>query len=81
VNQPLAQRILDIIYKDSAVRRGHKDSLSDWILDTQSRSAPLSESTLLQYLAAYQPDVLERLKINIHIADDVARALNRSNPS
>ncbi len=76
MNAPLAQRILDLIYKDSEVRRNYKDSLSDWILDTQSRQTPLDTSTLLTYLAVHQPDVLERLKINIHIQDDLKRALD-----
>ncbi|HTX54617.1 MAG TPA: hypothetical protein VMD08_14505 [Candidatus Baltobacteraceae bacterium] len=75
MDQVLAQRILDIIYRDPSVRRTHKDSISDWILDTQARAAPLSASALLTYLAAHQVDVIERLRINIHIGDDVARAL------
>ncbi len=75
MNQFLAQHILDILYKDPDVRRAHKDRIADWILDTQPRSVPLSTSALLTYLAEHQSNVLERLKINIHIGDDVARAL------
>lgn len=75
MNEPLAQRILDLIYQDSAVQRRHKDSLSDWILDTQSQTAPLDTTSLLKYLAAHQPDLLDRLKINVRIQDDLTHAL------
>jgi len=74
MNQFLAQRVLDIIYMDPHVRRAHKDSIADWILDTQPRSAPLSTSALLIYLAEHQADVLGRLMNNIRIGDDLARA-------
>lgn len=75
MDQPLAQRILDIIYQDREVRRRHKESLTDWILDTQPRTAPLDTSALLQYLAVHQPELLNRLKINVRIKEDLARAL------
>ena len=71
MNQPLAQRILDIIYRDSEVRRTHKESLTDWILDTQPRTAPLSTVSLLDYLGAHQPDVLKRLKMNPRVQDQL----------
>ena len=38
MNDVLAQRILEFIFRDSAVRRMHKDTLSDWILDTPPTS-------------------------------------------
>ncbi|HSB73762.1 MAG TPA: hypothetical protein VLH58_04360 [Candidatus Methylomirabilis sp.] len=75
MNEPLAQRILDIIYHDPDLQRRHKDSLTDWILDTQSRTAPLDTTSLLRYLAVHQPDLLDRLKINIRIQDDLAHAM------
>jgi hypothetical protein len=75
MNQVLAQRILDLIYRDSEVRRMHKDALSDWILDTHSRSGTLSSIDLLTYLSIHQPDLLERLKINLAIGEEVSRAL------
>ena len=75
MDEPLAQHILDIIYQDREVRRLHKESLTDWILDTQPRTAPLDASALLQYLAAHQPDLLNRLKINVRIKEDLVRAL------
>ncbi len=75
MDEPLAQRILDIIYQDPDVRRMYKESLTDWILDTQPRTAPLDAAALLQYLAAHQPDLLSRLTINVRIKEDLARAL------
>ncbi len=75
MDEPLAQHILDIIYDDPEVRRLYKESLTDWILDTQPHTAPLDAAALLQYLAARQPDLLNRLKINVRIKEDLARAL------
>ena len=75
MDEPLAQRILDIIFQDPQVRRLHKESLADWILDTQPRTFPLDAAALLQYLAAHQPDLLNRLKINMRLKEDLARAL------
>jgi hypothetical protein len=75
VDEPLAQRILDLIFQDPQVRRLYKESLADWILDTQPRTAPLDAAALLQYLAAHQPDLLNRLKINMRLKEDLARAL------
>ncbi len=76
MDEPLAQRILDIIYQDPDLRRLHKESLTDWILDTQPRTAPLDPSALVEYLAVHQPELLNRLKINVRIKDDLARALD-----
>ncbi|OGB96463.1 MAG: hypothetical protein A2Z31_03455 [candidate division NC10 bacterium RBG_16_65_8] len=75
MDAPLAQRILDIIFQDPELRRLHKESLADWILDTQPRTAPLDATALLQYLAAHQPDLLNRLKINVRLKEDLARVL------
>jgi len=75
VDNPLAQRLLDIIYHDPDGRRGYKESLTDWILDTQPRTAPLDAAALVQYLAAHQPELLKRLKINVRIKEELARAL------
>ncbi len=75
MNDPLAQRILDIIFQDSEVRRMYKESLTDWILDTQPHTAPLDAAALIRYLTAHQPDLLNRLKINVRIKEDLARAL------
>lgn len=75
MDEPLAQRILDLIYQDPDVRRLYKESLTDWILDTQPHTAPLDAAPLLQYLGARQPDLLNRLKINVRIKEDLARAL------
>ena len=76
VDDPLAQRILDIIYHDPDCRRVDKESLTDWILDTQPRTAPLEAQALVQYLAAHQPELLKRLKINARLKEELARALD-----
>ena len=75
VDDPLAERLLDIIYHDPDLRRSYKESLTDWILDTQPRTAPLDAAALVQYLAAHQPELLKRLKINVRIKEELARAL------
>jgi hypothetical protein len=80
VTEPLAQQILDLIYHDSKVRRTYKDSLADWILDTQPRTEPLNTRTLLEYLAVHQSDVLSRLKIDFRIKDEIAQALRGADP-
>lgn len=80
MNNPLAQQILELIYHDSGVRRMHKDSLTDWILDTQSQTSPLDTAALLTYLATHQPDLLDRLKINVRIHDELAQALDSVHP-
>jgi len=80
MTEPLAQRILDLIYHDLKVRRPYKDSLADWILDTQPRDEPLNTKTLLEYLAVHQSDVLSRLKINVRIKDEIDQALRGAGP-
>ena len=80
MTEPLAQRILDLIYQDLKVRRPSKDSLVDWILDTQPRDEPLHTKTLLEYLAVHQSDVLSRLKINVRIKDEIDQALRGAGP-
>jgi hypothetical protein len=80
MNDVLAQRILELIFRDSAVRRMHKDTLSDWILDTHSRSGTVSPADLLTYLRAHQPELVDRLTIDVSIGDDVTRALEGKTP-
>ncbi len=75
MDEPLAQRILDIIYQDREVRRLYKESLTDWILDTQPHTAPLDVEALIRYIAAHQPDLLNRLRINLRVKEELARAL------
>ncbi len=76
MEEPLSKRMLDLIYQNPEIRRIYKESLTDWILDTQPRTAPLDAAALLQYLAAHQPDLLDRLKINVRVKDELARALD-----
>ncbi len=54
----------------------YKESLADWILDTQPRTAPLDAAALLEYLAAHQPDLLNRIKINVRLKEELARVLD-----
>ena len=75
VDDPLAQCILDIVYHDPACRRMDKESLTDWILDTQPRMAPLDAAALVRYLAAHQPELLNRLQGNVRIKEELTRAL------
>ncbi len=80
MNEPLAQRILDLIYHDPEVRRTYKDSVTNWILDTQPQTAPLDTAALLEYLSVHQPDLLHRLKINVRVKDELAHALESIDP-
>ena len=75
MNELLAGRILEIIFQDPDVRRHYKESIADWILDTQPRTAPLDAAALVQYLQAHQPDLLNRLKINVRIKEELTQAL------
>ncbi len=75
MENPFAQRILDIISQNPDCRRGSKESLTDWILDTQPRTAPLDAAALVQDLAAHQPELLKRGKINVRLKEEWARAL------
>jgi hypothetical protein len=76
MDELLAQEILDILYRDPSTRRSYKDSLADWILDTQPRESPLDGIALIQYLAAHQPEILSRLKIDSQVKDDIERVLD-----
>ena len=38
------------------MRRLYKESLTDWILDTQPHTAPLDAKALIRYIAAHQAD-------------------------
>lgn len=76
MDEPLAQEVLDILYRDPSTRRSYKDSLSDWILDSQPHGSPLDGTALIQFLAAHQPDILSRLKINTQVKEEIARVLD-----
>ncbi len=74
MDAPVAQRLLDIIYQDPNCRRVDKESLTDWILDAQPRTAPLDAQALVQDLAAHQVEP-KRLKINVRLKEELARSL------
>ena len=76
MDEPLAQEILDILYRDPGSRRSYKELLTDWILDTQPHGLPLDGTALIQYLARHQSDILSRLKINIQVKEEIARVLD-----
>ncbi len=81
MSESLAQQLLNLIYRDPAVQRMHKDALTDWILDTQPQTAPLDTTALVDYLALYQPDLLDRLKINVRVQDNIAHLLESVDPN
>lgn len=76
MDEPLAQEILDILYRDSSTRRPYKELLTDWILDTQPHGSPLDGIALVQHLARHQSDILSRLKINTLVKEDIERVLD-----
>ena len=72
----MTQEILEVIYRDSQVRRAYKDSLADWILDTRAQDGPLTAGDLIDYLPAHQPDLLNRLKRNVRLQGNIAETLH-----
>lgn len=72
---PAVQLILDTIYGDMQPPRSQRDALTDWLLDTQSRTAPLEIGVLLPYLATQQPDLLKQLKNHWRVREELASAL------
>ncbi len=72
---PLMQLILDTIYRDMRTAQSHRDALTDWLLDTQSRTATLEIGVLLPYLATQQADLLKQLKNNWRLRGELAGAL------
>ncbi|HTU00450.1 MAG TPA: hypothetical protein VMG58_01490 [Candidatus Sulfotelmatobacter sp.] len=75
MSQPFVQQLLDLIYKDLSVSRTERERLTDWILDTMPRALPLDTTSLLDYLAAHQPDLLSRLMANPRVNEQLARAV------
>ncbi len=78
MDESLTKEILDVIYRDSQVRRAYKDVLADWILDTRVNNAPLTAVALIDYLAAHEPDLLDRLKVNVRLQADLAEILHQT---
>ena len=75
MSDPLVQLILDTIYRDMRTAQSHRDALADWLVDTQSRTAPLEIGVLLPYLGTRQPDLLKQLKNNWRVRGDLASTL------
>jgi hypothetical protein len=80
MTERLTQQVLELLYHDAKVRRTEKEALTDWILDTQSRTAPLAASELLAYLANHQSEVLHRLQHNVRLTAELAQALRGAAP-
>lgn len=69
------QLILDTIFRDMKTPQSERDALTDWILDTQPRTASLEIGVLLSYMATQQPDLLKQLKANWRVKETLASAL------
>jgi hypothetical protein len=72
---PRVQLILDTIFRDMKTSQSEKDALTDWILDTQPRTALLEIGVLLPYIATQQPELLKQLKANWRVKETLAGAL------
>ncbi len=72
---PRVQLILDTIFRHMKTSQSERDALTDWILDTQPRTASLEIGVLLLYIAAQQPDLLKQLKANWRVKETLASAL------
>ena len=55
--------------------QSERDALTDWLLDTQPRTASLEIGVLLPYIASQQPDLLKQLKANWRVKETLASAL------
>ena len=72
---PRVQLILDTIFGHMRISQSQRDALTDWLLDTQPRTASLEIGVLLPYLATQQPELFERLKNNWRARGELASAL------
>jgi hypothetical protein len=72
---PRVQLILDTIIRHMKTPQSERDALTDWLLDTQPRTAPLEIGVLLPYIATQQPDLLKQLKANWRVKETLASAL------
>ncbi len=72
---PRVQLILDTIFQHMKTSQPERDALTDWILDTQPRTASLELGVLLQYIATQQPDLLKQLKANWRVKETLVSAL------
>ena len=72
---PRVQLILDAVFRDMKTPQSERDALTDWLLDTQPRTASLEIGVLLSYMATQQPDLLKQLKTNWRVKETLASAL------
>ena len=66
---PQVQLILDTIFQHMKTSQSERDTLTDWLLDTQPRTASLELGVLLQHIATQQPDLLKQLKANWRVME------------
>ena len=72
---PRVELILDTIFRHMKISQSERDALTDWLLDTQPRTASLEIGVLLPYIATQQPDLLKQLKANWRVKETLASAL------
>ncbi len=72
---PRVQLILEAIFRHLKTSQSEREALTDWILDTQPRTAPLEVGALLPYIATQQPDLLKQLKTDWRVKETLASAL------
>ena len=72
---PRVQLILDTVFRHMKTPQSVRDALTDWLLDTQPRTASREIGVLLSYMATQQPDLLKQLKANCRVKDTLASAL------
>jgi hypothetical protein len=69
MRDPRVQLLLDTIFQHMKTSQSERDTLTDWLLDTQPRTASLEFGSLLQYIATQQPDLLKQLKANWRVKE------------
>jgi hypothetical protein len=69
---PQVQLILDTIFQHMKTSQSERDTLTDWLLDTQPRTASLELGVLLQHIATQQPDLLRQLKANWRVMETLS---------
>jgi len=75
MNTLLLTHLLDLLFQDPRTHSQVKDRLSDWILDRHALGLTLDGPNLLEHLRTVHPQILERLKMNPRIKDDIERLL------
>ena len=69
---PRVLLILDTIFQHMKTAQTDRDTLTDWLLDSQPHTASLEFGVLLDYIATQQPDLLKQLKGNWRVKETLA---------